>query len=148
LKKEVIDLEKRIVSLSRSTKLRALDKPPKMNIENWKDAEVFAQKYMRWLGFSDAKVTSEVSDEGKDVDSRQAVAQVKDMGTGVGRPMLQQIKGVAAAEGKIPMFFARSYAATSKDWGEKHDIALFEFNLKGEVKAVSLRAKNLIAKRN
>ena len=147
LKKEVIELEKRIVSLSRSTKLRALDKPPKMSIENWKDAEVFAEKYMRWLGFSDAKVTSEGSDEGKDVDSRQAVAQVKDMGTGVGRPMLQQIKGVAAAEGKIPMFFARSYAATAKNWGEKHGIALFEFNLKGEVKAVSLRAKNLIAKR-
>jgi hypothetical protein len=147
LKKEAVDLEKRITTLSRSAKIRALDKPPKMSIENWKDAEVFAEKYMRWLGFSDAKVTSEGSDEGKDVDSRQAVAQVKDMGTGVGRPMLQQIKGVAAAEGKIPMFFARSYAATSKDWGEKHDIALFEFNLKGEVRAVSRIAKDLLTKR-
>jgi hypothetical protein len=147
LKKEAVDLEKRIITLSRSAKIRALDKPPKMSIENWKDAEAFAEKYMRWLGFSDAKVTSEGSDEGKDVDSRQAVAQVKDMGTGVGRPMLQQIHGVAAGEGKIPMFFARSYAATSKNYGEVHGIALFEFNLKGEVKAVSSRAKKMIAKR-
>ena len=147
LKKEAVDLEKRITTLSRSAKIRALDKPPKMSIENWKDAEEFAEKYMRWLGFSDAKVTSEGSDEGKDVDSRQAVAQVKDMGTGVSRPMVQQLNGVAAAERKIPVFFARSFAATAKEWGEKHEMALFQFNLKGEVKAVSSRAKDLIAKR-
>jgi hypothetical protein len=147
LKKEAVALEKRITTLSRSAKIRALDKPPKMSIENWKDAEVFAEKYMRWLGFSDAKVTSEGSDEGKDVDSARAVAQVKDMGTGVSRPMVQQLNGVAAAERKIPLFFARSYAATARDWGEKHDMALFQFSLKGDVKPISLKAKDLLTKR-
>jgi hypothetical protein len=122
-------------------------KPPKMSIENWEDAEVFAVKYMRWLGFSDATKTRGGSDEGKDVDASKAVAQVKDMGTGVSRPMLQQLFGVAAAEKKIPVFFARSYAKTAKEWGEKYKVALFQFNLKGEVKPMSKKAQELLAKR-
>ena len=84
--------------------MRSLDKLPKMSSENWKDAEAFAEKLIRWLGFPDAKVTSEGSDEGKDVDSRQAVTQVKDIGAVVSRPIVQQLNGVAAAERKIPVF--------------------------------------------
>ena len=117
---------------------------PRMDIENWSDAELFAEKYMKWLGFADAKRTGAGADEGKDVDSRKAIAQVKDMGTGASRPMLQQLNGVAAAERKIPIFFARSYATTAKEWGEKHGIALFQFTLRGEVKAVSKKAKELL----
>jgi len=117
---------------------------PRMDIENWSDAELFAEKYMKWLGFADAKRTGEGADEGKDVDSRKAIAQVKDMGTGASRPMLQQLNGVAAAERKIPIFFARSYATTAKEWGEKHGIALFQFTLRGEVKAISKKAKELL----
>ena len=114
-----------------------------MAIENWSDAELFAEKYMKWLGFADAKRTGAGADEGKDVDSRKAIAQVKDMGTGASRPMLQQLNGVAAAERKIPIFFARSYATTAKEWGEKHGIALFQFSLRGEVKAISRKAREL-----
>ena len=122
-------------------------KPPRMGIENWEDAEVFAVKYMRWLGFTDAKKTRGGTDEGKDVDSSKAVAQVKDMGTGVSRPMLQQLFGVAAAEKKVPVFFARSYAKTAKEWGEKYKVALFQYTLKGEVKPMSKKAQELLAKR-
>jgi protein involved in ribonucleotide reduction len=61
--------------------------------------------------------------------------------------MLQQLFGVAAAEKKIPVFFARSYAKTAKEWGEKYKVALFQFNLKGEVKPMSKKAQELLAKR-
>ena len=130
-----------------STALSKGSKPPRMGIENCEDAEVFAVKYMRWLGFTDAKKTRGGTDEGKDVDSSKAVAQVKDMGTGVSRPMLQQLFGVAAAEKKVPVFFARSYAKTAKEWGEKYKVALFQYTLKGEVKPMSKKAQELLAKR-
>ena len=141
LKEDLSVLEKIEVKLLNSTKRGAL---PRMDIENWSDAELFAEKYMKWLGFADAKRTGAGADEGKDIDSRKAIAQVKDMGTGASRPMLQQLNGVAAAERKIPIFFARSYAATAKEWGEKHGIALFQFSLHGDVKAVSKKAKELL----
>jgi hypothetical protein len=121
---------------------------PKMDIENWEDAENFAVKYMRWLGFADARKTRAGSDEGKDVESSKAVAQVKDMGTGVSRPMLQQLFGVAAAEKKIPVFFARSYAKTAKEWGQKHEMALFQFSIRGDVKAVSTKAEQILKKKS
>ena len=121
---------------------------PKMDIENWEDAENFAVKYMRWLGYTDARKTRAGSDEGKDVDSSKAVAQVKDMGTGVSRPMLQQLFGVAAAEKKIPVFFARSYAKTAKEWGQKHGMALFQFSIRGDVKAVSTKAEQILKKKS
>jgi hypothetical protein len=120
---------------------------PKMDIENWEDAESFAVKYMRWLGFADARKTRAGSDEGKDVESSKAVAQVKDMGTGVSRPMLQQLFGVAAAEEKLPVFFARSYAKTAKEWGQKHGMALFQFSIRGDVKAVSTKAEQILKKK-
>ena len=125
----------------------AKSKAPKMDIENWEDAENFAVKYMRWLGFTDARKTRAGSDEGKDVESSKAVAQVKDMGTGVSRPMLQQLFGVAAAEKKIPVFFARSYAKTAKEWGQKHGMALFQFSIRGDVKAVSTKAEQILKKK-
>jgi hypothetical protein len=31
-----------------------------------------------------------------------------------------------------------------KEWGEKHGIALFQFTLRGEVKAISKKAKELL----
>jgi hypothetical protein len=126
----------------------AKSKVPKMDIENWEDAENFAVKYMRWLGFTDARKTRAGSDEGKDVESSKAVAQVKDMGTGVSRPMLQQLFGVAAAEKKIPVFFARSYAKTAKEWGQKHGMALFQFSIRGDVKAVSTKAEQILKKKS
>ena len=119
--------------------------PPSAEIENWEDAEEFAEVYMHWLGFSDSRKTASGADLGKDIESSAAVAQVKDMGTGVTRPMVQQLFGVASAEKKIPMFFARSYARTAIDWSTEHGVALFQFNLRGEVKGITERAHSLIS---
>jgi hypothetical protein len=58
--------------------------------------------------------------------------------------MVQQLFGVASAEKKIPIFFARSYAKTAIEWSAEHDVALFQFNLRGEVKGLTERALKLI----
>lgn len=147
LDKKIIRIRMKISDTRKLIRLAGIAKIPKMNIENWEDAETFAVVYMRWLGFTDAKKTNSGSDEGKDVDSSIAVAQVKDMGTGVSRPMLQQLFGVAAAEKKIPVFFARSYAKTAKEWGQKHGMALFQFSIRGDVKAVSTKAEQILKKK-
>ena len=97
---------------------------------------------MRWLGYADARKTRGGTDEGKDVDSFKAVAQVKDMGTGVSRPMLQQLFGVAAAEKNIPVFFARSYAKTAKEWGESTKWRCSSTRLKAMSNQCPKRRKN------
>ncbi len=120
--------------------------PPRIPVENWDDAEELAVRYIKWLGFTDAKRTAAGSDEGKDVESAKCVAQVKDMGTGATRPMLQQLFGVASAEKKTPMFFSRGYAKTALEWGEKHGIALFKFDLRGTVTPLNTAARKLVTK--
>lgn len=133
--------------LSREVEIKGTGKrgvPPRIPVENWDDAEELAVRYVKWLGFSDARRTKTGSDEGKDVESSKCVAQVKDMGTGATRPMLQQLYGVASAEKKKPLFFSRSYARTALEWGENHGIALFKFDLRGAVTPVSTAAKKLL----
>jgi len=120
--------------------------PPRIPVENWKDAEELAVRYVKWLGFTDARRTKAGSDEGKDVESKRCVAQVKDHRTGATRPMLQQLFGVASAEKKIPIFFSRSYAKPAIEWGEIHGLALFKFDLHGSVTPVSDAARKLVAK--
>ncbi len=141
------EIERRLANAYRTVQSQSgkTGAPPRMTVENWDDAEKLAVEYMKWLGFGDAKKTGSGADEGKDVQSLRAVAQVKDMGTGVTRPMVQQLYGVASAEKKIPIFFARSYAKTAREWAEKNRIALFTFTLRGDVKAVSPRARVLVA---
>ena len=61
--------------------------------------------------------------------------------------MLQQLFGVAAAERKILVFFERSYAKTANEWGQKHGMALFQFSIRGDVKAVSTKAEQILKKK-
>lgn len=125
---------------------RGKSAPPRIPVENWEDAEELAVRYVKWLGFADARRTKTGSDEGKDVESARCVAQVKDLGTGATRPMLQQLFGVASAEKKIPIFFSRSYARPAMEWGETHGLALFRFDLRGTITPVSDAARKLVAK--
>lgn len=120
--------------------------PPRIPVENWDDAEELAVRYIKWLGYADARRTGAGSDEGKDVESSKCVAQVKDLGTGATRPMLQQLFGVASAEKKTPIFFSRSYARTAMEWGDRHGIALFKFDLRGTVTPLNSAASNLLGR--
>jgi hypothetical protein len=144
--KEEVEEYKKISHVLSSTNTNGKGKgaPPRISVENWEDAEELAVRYVRWLGFVDARRTKAGSDEGKDVESSKCVVQVKDMGTGATRPMLQQLFGVASAERKFPIFFSRSFAKTALEWGELHGIALFTFNRRGTVTPVNAEAKKLM----
>lgn len=143
-KNEIEELS-RLSHLLEPTKGKSKGSPPRISVENWDDAEELAFRYIKWLGFTDAKRTKAGSDEGKDVESSKCVAQVKHMGTGATRPMLQQLFGVASAEKKTPIFFSRSYARTALEWGEQHKIALFKFDLRGTVTPVTEMARKLVS---
>lgn len=109
------------------------------------DAEVVAGEWMRWFGFTDARVTQASRDGGIDVDSSQAVAQVKAYMTPIGRPALQQLHGVAASLGRRAIFFSlMAYTGDAVTWGDSVGMSLFRFNHAGEVDPVNGCAQQLM----
>jgi hypothetical protein len=147
LQNEVVLAERRVESFKSKVETGAIKRksPPLMAVEDWGDAEDLATLYMKWLGYTDAKRMPDGADGGIDVNSLKAIAQVKDHAKGVTRPAVQQLYGVAAAEKKVPLFFARSYARQAIEWGDLHHVLLFQFNIRGEVVAVSAMAKKILA---
>lgn len=117
---------------------------PKIQVDTWEHAELLAVRYLRWLGFPDARRTRAGADGGVDVEGENLVAQVKYIGNGATRPMIQQLMGIASAEKKVAIFFARSYARTALDWGQSAGVALFRFNVRGEVQPANERARRLL----
>jgi len=100
-----------------------------------RDAEENAAARMREFGFTDAKVTVNGPDEGIDVSSRGAVAQVKNWNKPVGRPELQRLYGARAGNQHQQMlFFARTgYTKTALQYADTHCIALFTFDHTGAI---------------
>lgn len=138
--KEIENLHTRLLDLGGVERKR---NPPSTQVDSWEDAELLALLYLKWLGFSDARRTHEGADGGVDVEGKKFVAQVKYLGTGATRPMIQQIAGVAAADKKTPIFFARTYAKTASDWGQRAGVSLFRFDARGKVQPVNERARRL-----
>lgn len=77
--------------------------------------------------------------------SRTAVAQVKTYsGIGISRPEIQQIYGVAQAEGKVGLFFSLSpYTREARAWAEGR-VGLFEFDLTGEPRPLNELAERIL----
>jgi hypothetical protein len=139
------ELAQREKALREQRALEAGPKPEARLIRTPRDAELAAEAWMRYLGFSDALITPVGADEGIDVNSTKAVAQVKAYMVPVGRPDVQNLAGVAAAEKKIGVFFALSgYTPQAIAWAGKADIALFSFDLQGEPEAVNATARKLV----
>lgn len=137
--------EERAEQERRDRVLKAGPKPEGRLIRSPRDAELAAEEWMRYFGFGDAEVTPVGADEGIDVDSTRAVAQVKAYMVPVGRPDVQNLAGVAAAEGKIGIFFAlNGYTPQAIQWADKANIALFSFDLQGEPEAVNKAAHKLM----
>lgn len=125
--------------------LEAGPTPDSRLIRSPRDAELAAEEWMRYFGFGDAEVTPVGADEGIDVNSTKAVAQVKAYMVPVGRPDVQNLAGVAAGEKKIGIFFALTgYTPQAIQWADKADIALFSFDLQGEPEAVNSVAHKLM----
>ncbi|HEY3672024.1 MAG TPA: restriction endonuclease [Acidimicrobiia bacterium] len=102
------------------------------------DAEDVAAEWMRYYGFVDAVTTAPGADGGIDVTSDQAIAQVKAHMSPIGRPDLQKLHGVAAAERKLALFFSlMDYTPPAREWADAVGMALFRFDLSGRPEAVN-----------
>lgn len=125
--------------------LRRMSEPPPRLIRDARDAEEAARDWMRHWGFRDAELTGRGSDGGIDVDSGAAVAQVKAEMKPIGRPTVQQLNGIAAAEKKQPIFFSLSrFTPDAEEWANKVGVAWFRFDLQGQPEAKNQAALRLI----
>lgn len=108
-------------------------------IRSFVDAEHNAAVVLRRLGFGDAYSTPIGTDGGVDVRGSLVVAQVKAEVLPVGRPVVQQLYGCAAAERKSAAFFALGgYQDGALAWATGLlDYALFRFDLSGDVEPVN-----------
>ncbi|WIB65851.1 restriction endonuclease [Curtobacterium sp. MCBD17_040] len=107
-------------------------------------AEALAAAWMQWMGLAGATATQFGGDGGIDVTQREWVAQVKNYTrTNVGRPEVQNLYGVAAAERKRPMFFTSSgYSSGAVEFADKVGVALFVYDaVGGALTPVNLAAK-------
>lgn len=107
--------------------------PPPFLIRSWEDAENVCLQWMIYWGFTDARLTQRGSDGGIDVESTNAVAQVKFTGSPIGRESIQKLYGAATALRKKGLFFAISgYTSQALDFASTVKMPLFQFNLQGE----------------
>lgn len=112
-------------------------KPPQRVITQWQDAEILAKDFLVWLGHHDAHLTGNGADGGTDVEGREFVAQVKMHNKPTGRPDVQQLFGIAAAEKKVPIFFAMAFTADAQEWASKVGMEMYRFTRSGQVKQVT-----------
>jgi len=129
---------------SRGKPTRDGARPAPRLIRTPRDAELVVAEWMKFFGFSDARPTPVGKDEGIDVTSKAAVAQVKMEGILTSRPVVQALFGVATAEEKKGLFFSLGgYTPDALSWGSKVGIAMFTFDLQGEPVPANAPAKNL-----
>ena len=85
-----------------------------------REAEYLVAQWMRSMGDYTAAVTQYVADGGVDVASDGYIAQVKHYASPVGVADLRQLAGVAAVDGRTPLFFTSTgYAAGSIGFAER-----------------------------
>lgn len=122
-----------------------MGKPEPRLIRTPQEAEQTAVDWMRWMGFGDARLGPRGPDGGIDVNSPRAVAQVKAQMVKTGRPEIQGLYGVASFEKKQPLFFSlNGFTDEATEWGSSAGVALFTFNLAGEVEGLNAPANMLI----
>lgn len=121
-------------------------KPEPRLLKNAVDAEEAACEWLRYFGFDDATTTPPGTDGGVDIVGRQIVAQVKAEMKPTGRPVVQQLHGVATVEEKRAAFFALAgFTPVAVAWANKADMALFGFDLTGEPKPVNAAGRKMAA---
>ncbi|MBH0118625.1 restriction endonuclease [Rhodococcus sp. CX] len=115
-----------------------------------RQAEEAAAAHMRTLGFVDAAVTGDGPDEGIDIRSHGAIAQVKLWFRPVGAPELRQLYGARGIDHHLRMlFYAHSgYAKPAVQYADQHSIALFTFDTNGNVTAYNTSAQTLVMQQN
>lgn len=116
-------------------------------LADWRDAEELAAWYMcEVLGMQGARTTGAGNDKGIDVVSDHGVAQVKHMGVPSGAPIVQSALG--AGHGKVAvLFFSLSgFTRQAEDFAEQSGVALFTYDIYGEVRAGNDYARTLVSR--
>ncbi|MFF3256733.1 restriction endonuclease [Actinacidiphila glaucinigra] len=140
-----VAVEARKIAASQKPKARTAERPAERLIRDARDAELVATQWMRYFGFTDAVATLVGADGGIDVTSAAAIAQVKMEGKATGRPVVQQLHGVATSEGKKGVFFSLAgYTPQARTWAEPNGIALFRYHLQGTPQAVNAVAHAML----
>lgn len=87
------------------------------------------------LGSTRVQKSPNGQDEGVDAYSVESVAQVKHHTDPIGRPEVQQLRG-AIRDGRHPIFYSLSgYTATARKFADEAKVALFTYNIYGDVRA-------------
>ena len=141
LESEKADLMKERAALLGSALGASSNPPPARVITQWQDAEELARDYMRWLGHHDVVCTGSGADGGVDLEGSKVVGQVKMHNRPTGRPDVQQLFGIASAEGKNAFFFAMAFSAEAVQWADKVNMAIYRFKRDGSVEPASTRAR-------
>lgn len=109
-------------------------------------AEELVAQWMRHLGEVSAAVTAFAGDGGVDVVGQRYIAQVKHFTGNVGVAPIRELAGVAATDGRSPLFFtSNGYASGAVEFAERAGVALFVYSAeRGELLGMNGRAKTLI----
>jgi hypothetical protein len=131
---------------SGSTLGSVVDRPGARLLRTFRDAELAARDWLRWLGFSDAECTGNGRDGGIDVVGLFVAAQVKMEARPSTRVQLQLLTGAAAPFGYCQtVFFSLSgYTGEAILWADRVHMALFSFDMQGQPVAVNQLAVDLI----
>lgn len=113
------------------------------------DFEEAAADWMRLWGYHSVRRTAAGRDGGIDVESVEAVAQVKAWMVPVGSPEIQQLKGTAH-DGRFALFFSLTdYTVAAVRFADQAAVALFRFSgYNGEIEAVNVCARELLVERS
>lgn len=116
-------------------------------MSDWRDGEQLAQWHMRTrLGFADALVTPPGVDAGIDVVATGAAAQVKHYADKpVGAPEVQQARGAAYSVESLLFYALSGYTDTALKAAANSGVCLFKYTIYGDVTAVNVEAKRLLA---
>jgi hypothetical protein len=115
-------------------------------VATWQHAEHLACGHMIELGFADAEVTPAGSDGGVDVRASGGIAQVKHFTSApVGAPAVQQLVGAATRTVHGLFYALAGFTKAAVLLAEKHNVALFQYDLRGEIAARSDSAEQLVS---
>lgn len=127
--------------------LRPPGAPAPGPIPDWAAAESNAVQWLRWLGHPDAERTRSGADDGIDVRSVNAVAQVKWYGKPVGvRPLRELVGAAERSTVKLYFFCNAGFTRDAIRYADRVDIALFVFSpANGLMSAANTSAVQLFA---
>jgi hypothetical protein len=104
---------------------------------SWRQAELHVAAWAQAQGWPEVQVAGTGADGGVDVESRNAVVQVKMQSARVGRPVVQKIYGIGASRGKQPVAVSGSgFTATAIEWASEHGVILYELDRHGAMRRI------------